>query len=418
MLRVAQGGKRRLPVGCAFFAGRYGEAQKLQGFAGRRQVGVTQVVIAMTVTVGDIVRLMENLAPASLAEHWDNVGLQVGRSDWRVETVWVALDPLPAVIEAACRQNVDMLITHHPLLFKPLKRLDFAETTGRSVLLAAQNQLAVLAAHTNFDSMAGGLNDIVADRLGLTNRSPLLSTDRDDIYKLVVFVPTENEQQVLSALFETAAGRIGAYSSCSFRTPGRGTFDPGQEAAPFLGERGRINDVAEVRVETVVRRDDIATVVAHLRSHHPYETMAYDLYPLRQPELLAGVGRIGELAASTDLKSLALEVKRVFAIQSLRVVGDAHLGVKTVAVCTGSGSGLMPNFLRSAADVFISGDLRYHDARDTEAVHRGLIDVGHFASEHIMVAVLTERLREAASTAGLKITVQACALEHDPFYLL
>ena len=372
----------------------------------------------MAATVGDFIDIMESFAPVSLAEDWDNAGLQVGHRDWSVKTVWVALDPLPLVVEAACRNGVDLLITHHPLIFRPLKAVDFAEPTGRSILHAAQNRLAVYAAHTNFDSVTGGLNDIFAGRLGLTNLAPLVATRSDGLYKLVVFVPEEHEQRLLAALFESPAGEIGAYSGCSFRSPGRGTFKPGQNAEPFSGDRGRVNDVAEVKIETVVKQHDLLQVIAHLRSHHPYETMAYDVYPLTQPETTFGIGRVGDLTKSSDLRSLAHRVKRSLGVETLRVVGDPGLSVKRVAVCTGSGASLVRAFLKSTADVFISGDLRYHDARDTEAARRGLIDVGHFASEHIIIAALTERLQESAVAAGFDATISACRLEKEPFFNL
>ena len=152
----------------------------------------------MAATVGDFIDIMESFAPVSLAEDWDNAGLQVGHRDWSVKTVWVALDPLPLVVEAACRNGVDLLITHHPLIFRPLKAVDFAEPTGRSILHAAQNRLAVYAAHTNFDSVTGGLNLIFAGRLGLTNLAPLVATRSDGLYKLVVFVPEEHEAAAVS----------------------------------------------------------------------------------------------------------------------------------------------------------------------------------------------------------------------------
>jgi putative NIF3 family GTP cyclohydrolase 1 type 2 len=176
--------------------------------------------------------------------------------------------------------------------------------------------------------------------------------------------------------------------------------------------------VAEVKIETVVKQRDLLRVIAHLRSHHPYETMAYDVYPLTQPETTFGIGRVGDLTESADLESLALKVKRSFGVETLRVVGDPGLPVKRVAVCTGSGASLVRDFLASTADVFISGDLRYHDARDAEAARRGLIDVGHFSSEHIIIGALTERLREAAVAAGFDTKISACGLEKEPFFNL
>ncbi len=376
----------------------------------------------MAATVADIIRVMESLAPSSLAEDWDNPGLQVGHRNQPVRTVTVALDPLPEVVAAACEQKSDLLITHHPLIFNPLKSLDLNTPAGAVIQKALQHGLAIFSAHTNFDSAAGGLNDILALKIGLENLIPLVprrAARESGMCKLAVYVPFGYEQKISDALFETSAGKIGDYSCCSFRNKGTGTFRPETGALPFIGKIGEISHTDEIRIEAVVPESDVSHIVAHIRKSHPYQTMAYDVYPLLSAERLPeGLGRVGELEEETALKTFALRIKEILGLRAVKMTGKPDLPVRKAAVCTGSGSGLMRAFFASDAQVYISGDLRYHDARDAEAAGRGLVDIGHFASEHLMVEVLAQRLAEILSESGTDVSVNACNLEYDPFIIL
>jgi dinuclear metal center YbgI/SA1388 family protein len=274
----------------------------------------------MTWTVGDIINKLEDLAPGELAETWDNVGLQVGSRDWPVKRVWVALDPLPQVVAAACRADVDMLITHHPLIFKPLKSIDCTTPAGEIIHSALCHNMAIFSAHTNLDSAAGGVNDTLAKRIGLCNMG-------------------------------------------------------------------------------VLRQDQLG--------EPPTDGPA--------PSVLQGLGRIGDLPQKTTLITLARELKDRLDIESVAIAGDPGLPVNRVALCSGSGASLLGDFLGSSAQVYISGDLRYHDARDVETEGRGLIDIGHFASEHLVVEVLAGKLNDMLNTSNVDISVEACRLEADPF---
>jgi dinuclear metal center YbgI/SA1388 family protein len=372
----------------------------------------------MASTVADIIKIMERLAPSRLAEEWDNPGLQVGQKDWHVNAIWVALDPLPEVVSAACQKGIDLLITHHPLILKPLKSIDFSTPAGSIIQMATQHQLAIFSAHTNLDIADGGVNDILARKIGLNHLKPLEKIrgagDSGQV-KLAVYVPPEYEQKILNALFDTAAGRIGEYTCCSFRSQGKGTFRPEEKAKPFLGKTGEISHTDEIRIETVVPKDAVAHVIERIRETHPYETAAYDVYPLFNPETPRGIGRIGMLPEPTDLTAFALRIKEKLRLKSLKIAGKPDLPVRKAALCGGSGSGLMKRFFSSDAQVYISGDLRYHDARDAEAAGRGLIDIGHFASEYLIVEALAEHLGNILSDAGQDITAEACELEADPF---
>jgi dinuclear metal center YbgI/SA1388 family protein len=372
----------------------------------------------MHAIVADIIDWMENIAPSYLAQKWDNVGLQVGQRQWPVNKVWIALDPLLEVVQAACSNQVDLLITHHPLIFKPLRALDLSTPTGAVLAQCVQHRLALFSAHTNLDSTRAGLNDLLAERVGLSNLQVLDPANGNELSKLVFFVPAAYEEKMLRALFETPAGKIGHYSNCSFRSPGTGTYLPANDAHPFAGQPGQVSHAQEVRIESVVAKRDLALVIQHLRAHHPYETMAYDVYPLADDESAMGIGRIGTLSEPLKLIELAEAIKNRLQLKQVVIAGDPDLKVLRAAVCTGSGSSLVEQFLGSGAQVFISGDLRYHDARAIAQAGRGLIDIGHFASEHLMVEALAKRLKDLAAETELKVEIEPCHLERDPFVVL
>jgi dinuclear metal center YbgI/SA1388 family protein len=369
-------------------------------------------------TIADIIRAMEFVAPSRLAEAWDNVGLHIGDRNQPVEIIRVALDPTPDVVASAAKDGVDLLITHHPLIFHPLKFIDLETPMGSIIQTALQSRMAIFSAHTNLDNAMDGLNDILASRIGLDDLKVLGSAKQNEKYKLVVYVASAYQQSVMASLFETNAGEIGNYSCCSFCNRGEGTYKPGSLSRPFSGKIGEISRADEVRIETVVRKEDVTSVIDHIKKHHPYETMAYDIYPLLSYDDQQGPGRIGKLAESMDLRSFAVSVKKKLGLSYLKVAGNLGLTIKTVAVCSGSGSGLVNQFVASGAQVYVSGDLGYHDARTAEALNLGIIDVGHFASEHLIVDVLARRLKKVLSEAGMDIKIEAYEVEHDPFMIL
>jgi dinuclear metal center YbgI/SA1388 family protein len=369
-------------------------------------------------TIADIIKIMESVAPSRLAEEWDNVGLQIGDRRQMVESIRVALDPTPDVVAAASKDGVDLLITHHPLIFHPLKRIDLGTPTGFIIQTALKHRLAIYSAHTNLDSAMDGLNDILASRIGLNDLEVLGNAKKTENYKLVFYIPSAYEQAVMRSLFETNAGEIENYTCCSFRNKGEGTYKAGPLSKPFSGEIGEISRTGEVRIETVVRKDDVTSVVDHVKKNHPYETMAYDIYPLLSYDGKQGLGRIGTLDKSMDLRSFALSIKTKLGLSHLKVAGNSDLTIKKVAVCSGSGSSLIKQFVASGAQVYVSGDLGYHDARTAEALNLGIIDIGHFASEHLIVDALVQRLKRILSEAGVDIKIEAYKLEHEPFLIL
>lgn len=364
--------------------------------------------------IHDLIGLLNTLFPPELAEDWDNVGLQVGDPSALLVKGLVALDPGMEAITAVSDSSAQVLITHHPLLFHGLKRLTPDDESGRIVWSAIKNGIAVISVHTNLDSAQPGLNTWLAERLGILEAEPLKPV-AGQLLKLVVYVPVEHAEQLMDDLFAAGAGSVGDYDQCSFQVPGTGTFRPGPEATPFIGERGRREHVQEIRLELVVPRSRLSKVLQRLFKVHPYEEVAYDLIPLVNQQTDAGLGRIGRLPEPQPLQAFVAQVKAALGCASLRVVGRQDLPVSKVAVCGGSGGGLIPAASRAGADVIVTGDVKYHEARSAEALGIAVIDAGHFATEQLMIAELTQLLNHSAGVRGWEVSFEAFSKETDPF---
>ncbi len=367
------------------------------------------------VRIQDLVGLINALYPPAFAEEWDNVGLQAGDPSAQLSRVLICLDPGPKSIEAARTVGAQAILSHHPLIFRPLKNITPCDETGRVLFAAIREGIAVISAHTNLDRAPGGLNDWLAARLGLVHTAPLAFAGGGDLLKLVVFVPTGYENQVADALFSAGAGKIGHYDSCAFRSRGTGSFRPGADTSPFIGRQGEVEAVAEIRLETIVPRELVNRVVGKMQKIHPYEEVAYDLIPLgnRRPDL--GLGRVGRLPEPVTLGEFARQVKAALGVRFLRLVGDAETRVAKVALCGGSGASLIADAARQGADVLVTGDVKYHDAQNALSQGLTLIDAGHFATEQLMVAELAQTLRSAAQQRGLDIEFVKMEGEVDPF---
>lgn len=365
--------------------------------------------------IADIVGIINKIAPMTLAEAWDNPGLQVGDPAGEVTRIMVALDPTPATINSALASSCQLLITHHPLIFKPLKSISTATPLGAIIQKAIKGGLSIISLHTNYDIASGGLNDLLAGKIGLINAVPLKVTATSELIKLVVFVPVGHLEQVRSAIFPFAASQ-GDYLDCSFAADGIGTFTPCEGAQPFIGTVGELSKVAEERLELLILRTRLPHALKALRAAHPYEEPAFDLYPLLNEGEKLGLGRIGRLQEPISLGEYVVALKRVLSAPALRYVGDPAAQISKVALCSGSGSSLLREAARSGADVLVTGDVKYHEARDAEDMGIALIDAGHFPTEIIMAHEITERLGRALVAAGyMNCHVEACQTELDPF---
>jgi dinuclear metal center YbgI/SA1388 family protein len=363
----------------------------------------------MSATVADWIRILDGLFPPDLAEPWDNVGLQVGDRSWGADRVMVALDPTPGVIREAVEGSCGLLVTHHPLLFRPLERLDLGQPAGRAIGDAAAGQLAVFACHTNADAARPGVTDALAEALDLRVTDVLRPTHPEERVKLVTFVPPDATSKLLDAMALAGAGVIGEYSHCSFRVRGTGAFLPSDRARPALGQRGELTEVEEDRVEVVLPSARLPSVVHALRTAHPYEEVAYDVYPLLGEGGL-GPGRMAEPAEEISASALAERCReRLGGV--VRTAGPLERPAVRVALCGGAGASLIPDAIGAEADVMITGDLKHHQALDAATAGVTVIDAGHHGTEWPFVTALARVL--SASIADATVTVSATPT--DPF---
>lgn len=380
----------------------------------------------MALALAEVTALLEKLAPLEHAESWDNVGLLLEPEHDRkaegarpeVRRALVLVDLTERVLDEALARDVDLLIAYHPPLFAPFKRLRGSSVTERLVVRAIKSGLAVYSPHTALDAAPGGVNDWLAGALGAGARSPLVSArarDASAAYKLVVFVPAEHTGALREALAAAGAGVIGNYTECSYELDGSGTFVGNDAANPVVGERGRLERVAEVRLEMVCSEAALPRAAEALRRAHPYEEPAWDVYPLApKPAPGFGAGRRVELAEPVTLDALVERVKTHVGRPSLRVArAEQHASgapVRTIAVCAGAGGGLLESAL--GADVFVTGELRHHDALRAIAQGTSVVLCEHSSSERGFLPVFAERLREAAR-GGLDVLVSDA--DREPF---
>ncbi|WP_304458939.1 Nif3-like dinuclear metal center hexameric protein [Alicyclobacillus sendaiensis] len=349
----------------------------------------------MKVTVADVVRAMDAIAPPHMAMEGDRIGLQLGDPGRPVEKLVVTLEVTPSVADRAVAWGADMIVAHHALLFRPLAEVRWDKPRQAMIAKLVAQRVAFFAAHTNLDCAPGGVNDVIAERLGLVRPELLDVTGRDRLVKLVVFVPTSHVDVVRQTLGDAGAGHIGAYSHCTFAAPGTGSFKPGPGTHPYIGQEGQLELVDEVRLETIAYERDLDRIVASMLEAHPYEEVAYDVYPLAVPGRAFGIGRVGALPEPMELEAFVDLVRRAFHLPHLRYAGHPRSRVQKVAVLGGSGSGWIPHALAQGADVFVTADVSHHQAAD--AVHDGLaiVDVPHAALEAPVCEGVARRLRDA-----------------------
>ncbi len=340
-------------------------------------------------TVKEIATILEKLAPLELAEKWDNVGLQVGRFDREVSGLVLALDLTTAVLKEAQQLEANLIVTHHPLIFKPLNYLRFDRPGGEVWEQLLTGNFSIYTLHTNFDRSADGLNQYLAEQLKLEKTAPV-EEGVEEYLKLVVFVPEEAIDQVFTALTNAGAGWVGKYSHCTFRMAGVGTFLPREGTTPYLGEQGVVEYVNEIRLETIIPARNKKRVIGALLAAHPYEEVAYDLYPVAQATGRAGLGRVGALPMEMCFEKFLAEVKNLFNGQPLRWGGYQRDRVKKVAVLGGSGGKFIHQAKQKGAELLITSDLGYHDFLLAEQIGLTLVEIGH----HTMEAIGLQRIKE------------------------
>jgi dinuclear metal center YbgI/SA1388 family protein len=363
-------------------------------------------------TIGSIIDHLEQFIPLSLAADWDNVGLLLGDRAADVQKVMTCLTVTPESAAEAVESGANLVVTHHPIFFKAANRLTGDTPEGRMLLPLARAGVAVYSPHTAFDNAAGGINDQLAQILDLTDVGPLRRREGPRQVKLVVFVPEKDLAVVSDALFAAGAGKIGAYNECSFRLAGLGTFHGTHATNPTVGQKGRREEIAELRLEVVCPANSVASIVAALRKAHSYEEPAFDLYPLVTLPSPLGEGRVGMLVAPLSLGDLANRTRIALACGPVAIVGEPNRSIHRVAVVCGAGSDFIADATGARADVLLTGEARFHDYLAAKAKGLALVLPGHFATERCGIENLAERMRGWWP----EIEVFASTKEADPLH--
>ncbi|WP_138753357.1 Nif3-like dinuclear metal center hexameric protein [Paenibacillus sinopodophylli] len=363
-----------------------------------------------------VIQLMEQLAPKHYAVENDKIGLQLGTLNKSISKVLIALDVTDAVVDEAIEAGAELIIAHHAIIYRPLAKLDTSTAAGRLYEKLIKNDIAVYISHTNLDVADGGINDWLADLIGIKpdGRQALEEVHTDKLYKLVVFVPESHHEQVLDAIWRAGAGKIGNYSNCSFNMKGTGTFVPGAGTEPYIGSAGKLEHAAEIRIETIVPYSVHRKTVQAMLKAHPYEEVAYDLYPVDLKGRSYGLGRTGKLEQPITLGELAEQAKTIFEVPAVRVVGNLDRVIRKAAVLGGSGARYVRHAIFAGADVLVTGDIDYHTAHDALAAGISIIDPGHNI-EKVMKQKVADWLNEQLAGSKSETIAVASSLHTEPF---
>jgi dinuclear metal center YbgI/SA1388 family protein len=368
----------------------------------------------MALQVREIKKWLDSRFPPRWAESWDHIGLQVGNPEQRVERIGISLEATPSSVAWAVQNKLQLLICHHPLFFSPLFSLETGREPGRTVSHLIKAGLSLLVAHTNLDAAPDGVSTALANRLGLEHLRPLEHRLEQKV-KVVVFIPSGYEENITEALKGLKAGRIGPYRLCTFKCRGEGTFLPDEDSHPFLGEVGRLQRASEWRLEILTNRDDLGELIKTVRRLHPYEEMAYDIYPLENPSDQVGLGRLGFYDPPMSWENLLQRLKHEVETPQIKVSGDIPLQVQKMAVCGGSAASLIPAVLSAGAEVLICGEIGYHPIVSHQGAGVTFIEIGHYHSEKWIIPYLAEMMKLAQSTEGWGIDILEYREPGDPY---
>jgi dinuclear metal center YbgI/SA1388 family protein len=353
-------------------------------------------------TIKDVIHYLESFAPRQYQETYDNSGLIAGNPLAEVNAILVSLDCTEEVVEEAINTQCNLIVAHHPIVFKGLKKLTGSNYVERTIIRAIRADIAIYAIHTNLDNIHTGVNRKIAEKIGLKNLK-ILSPKNNVLTKLVTFIPTENTEQVLNALYVAGAGQIGNYTHCSFTIEGTGTFRPNEQATPHIGKKLEQESVREMRAEVIFPSHLEGKVVAALRKSHPYEEVAYYLTALQNENQEVGAGMIGELDKDEEPLAFLQRLKVCMDLQIIRHTKLLNKPVKKIAVCGGSGSFLLQQAIRAGAQAFVTADFKYHEFFDAED-HLIIADIGHYESEVFTKELLQEVLIKKFPTFAINFS--------------
>jgi len=355
-----------------------------------------------SITIKDVTDYLESLAPRAYQESYDNAGLIVGQPTATVKGILVTLDCIEDVVQEAIDSGCNLIVAHHPIIFKGLKKLNGNSYVERTVIKAIKNDIAIYAIHTNLDHVHTGVNRKICEKIGLKNLT-ILAPKKDTLSKLVTFIPKENTEAVMAALHEAGAGQIGNYKNCSFRLEGTGTFMPNEEATPHIGKVNQQEFVNEVQVEVIFPTHLEGKIMTALRKSHPYEEVAYYLTSLNNENQEVGAGMVGELEKPMEPLAFLQYLKKNMDLNVIRYTPLLQKTIKRVSVCGGSGSFLLQNAIRAGADVFVTADFKYHEFFDAD--NRIIIaDIGHYESEVCTKELLKEVLMKKFPTFAINFS--------------
>ncbi len=340
--------------------------------------------------IQNIIKNLETFAPPVLQESYDNAGLITGNGNWECTGALVCLDALPAIIDEAIKKKCNLVVAHHPIVFKGLKKITGKNYVEETIIKAIKNDIAIYAVHTNLDNVMHGVNAKIAALLGLQN-TRILAPKPSMLQKLVVFVPASHKDALMNALFEAGAGEIGNYSECSFVLEGEGTFKPGESAQPFSGKQGERSVEKEVRIEVIFESWKKQGILTAMKSAHPYEEVAYYLSSLENEFTETGSGMVGELPKEMPEADFLAQLKDTFGTGVIRHTAFTGRKVKKVALCGGAGVFLLGNAIASKADVYVTADVKYHEFFDADGKIL-LADIGHYESEQFTIDLLADHL--------------------------
>ncbi len=352
----------------------------------------------------EITQFLEKIAPSAYQENYDNAGLIVGNPQTEITKILISLDCIEKTIDEALEKGCNMIIAHHPIVFKGLKRLNGNGYVERTVLKAIKNDVAIFAIHTNLDNVKNGVNFKIAEKLGLKNIK-ILAPKNQTLQKLTIFVPLDHTQKLLNALANAGAGQIGNYKNCSFRTQGTGTFMPTEQSNAFIGEKNQQEEVQENRVEVIFPFPLQSQIMRAMHENHPYEEVAYFLQNVENTNQEVGAGAIGELEnemSEMDFLKFLKETMQTSCVKHTQLLGK---NIKKVALCGGSGSFLLGNAIRQKADVYVSADFKYHEFFDADN-KIVIADIGHYESEQYTSELLNDFIKKQFPTLETHITTQ------------
>ena len=356
--------------------------------------------------VKDVAEQIEKIAPLALAQDWDNVGLLIGDPQRNVKNILLTIDVTGGVVAEAKRLKTDLIISYHPVIWDGLKKIT-ADGPGSIVYDLIRSKIAVFSIHTALDSATGGVNDGLAEVVGICDGKPIgdyVDNPAGDNYKLVVFVPVESAAKVSNAVFAAGAGAIGNYSNCGFGAEGTGSFLPLKGAKPAIGRKGRLEKVAEIRFETIVPAEKLDGVIAAMKKAHPYETPAFDCYKLYDTPGKFGLGRIGRLDKPMQLDKIIERIKKHTGAKVIGIVGDKKRLVKTAAVCAGACGKIINSVIAAKADLYLTGELKHHQALAAQQAGVTCICLSHTVSERFILKKFAKQLQKQIKQVKIRIS--------------